>query len=134
MPSKKPDLKLYADECFPLTSVTYLKSKGVSIKHAIELKAIGKNDEDHLKNSKKLKRTLITLDRDFIYYDKVSLANHPGVIIISLGSATWINVNKICDKVLPKINNEMVKNSLIKITMNKITKIKRGKVIFEKVF
>lgn len=134
MPFKKSDLKLYADECFPLTSVTHLKSKGISIQYAHQLKAIGKSDESHLKLSKKLDRTLITLDRDFIYYESVSLDKHPGVIIISLGSATWINVNKICDKVLPKINNDLVKNSLIKIIMDKITKIKREKVIFGKVF
>lgn len=132
MPSKKSDLKLYADECFPIPSVSHLKSKGISIQFALQLKAIQKSDEEHLKNSKKLKRTLITLDRDFIYYNKVSLVKHPGVIIISLGSATWINVNKVCDKVLPKINNDLVKNSLIKVTMDKIIKIKSGKVIFEK--
>ena len=64
---------------------------------------ITKKDRFHLKISKKLSRILITLDRDFLAYNRFSLENHPGVIVISVGSATAPNVNKVCKKALKKI-------------------------------
>lgn len=126
MPSKKSDIQFYADECFPLTSSTYLKSKGFSIIHAYDKGYIQKKDGFHLKVSKRISRVLITLDRDFLYYDEVNLKNHPGVIIVSVGSATSPNVNRVLDKALIKINKDYTKNSLILITDRKIIKNKNG--------
>ena len=100
MSSKKSRIQLYADECFPVTTVIELKSFGYSIVHAFDRKLVRKPDKLHLKESKKLKRTLITLDRDFIYYEQVRLSEHPGVIVISDGSATPKNINKICKNCL----------------------------------
>lgn len=54
MPSKKSRLQLYADECFPVTSVTYLKSLGYSIIHAYDRKLIGKSDQGKIVNEKAL--------------------------------------------------------------------------------
>ena len=127
MPSKKPRIKLYADECFPVTSSLYLKSKGISIIHAYDLNLIRKSDKFHLEKSKKLYRILITLDRDFISYGKQNLKGYSGVIIISVGSATSPSVNKVLDKVLNKITTDYIKGSLVKITASKIIKIKEGK-------
>lgn len=102
MPSKKSQLRFYADECFPLTSVTYLRSKGISIIHAIETKTIGKSDLYHLKKSKNLNRILITVDRDFIYYEQVELNHQPGVLIISVSSVVSANINKCLIFAYPK--------------------------------
>lgn len=132
MPSKKSRLKLYADECFPVTSVTYLKSLGYSIIHSFDKKLIGRSDQVHLKESKKLERVLITLDRDFLYYQRVNLSKHPGVIVISAGSPTPNNVNKICKKLLAGLSEDFLKNSLIKATSTKIIKMKEGKIVIEK--
>lgn len=132
MPSKKSHIQLYADECFPLSSTTYLKSLGYSVIHAYDKKMIQKSDQTHLKISKQLRKVLITLDRDFLYYEKVSLSKHPGVIILSVGSATPPNINNVCRKLLKNITKDFVKNSLIKATNNKIIKIKEGKVVLEK--
>lgn len=126
MPSKKSDIQFYADECFPVTSSTHLKSKGFSIIHAYDRGYIQKQDRFHLKISKKTSRVLITLDRDFLGYNEINLKNHPGVIIVSVGSATSPNVNKVLDKALTMINKDYVKNSLIKITDRKIIKNKSG--------
>src|SRR4030042_3279983 len=122
MPSKKPRIKLYADECFPVTSSLYLKSKGISIIHAYDLNLIRKSDKFHLEKSRKLSRILITLDRDFITYEKQSFKGYPGVIVISVGSATPPNVNKVLDKTLNKITTTYIKGSLVKITASKIIK------------
>lgn len=127
MPSKKLHIQLYADECFPLTSVTYLKSLGYSIIHAYDKKQINKKDQAHLAVSKKLKRTLITLDRDFIYYKEANLTKHPGVIVISVSSTTPITVNKVCVKLLKELGKDTIANSLLKVTTNKIIKLKEGK-------
>lgn len=132
MPSKKHRLKLYADECFPLPSVTYLRSLGISIIHAVDQKSVGKNDRFHLNLAKKLERVLITLDRDFIYYSEANLKNHPGVVVISTGSATPLQVNKVCNKLIKIINHNFVKESLVTISMDKLTKSKNGKVVFVK--
>lgn len=126
MPYKKPRLRLYADECFPVTTVTFLKSLGFSVIHAYDLKLTGYSDKFHLKQALKLSRTLITLDRDFLYYKQTSLSNHPGVIVISGGSTTPTHVNLICQKVLPTISQNSVSEALIVITSTKITKTKHG--------
>lgn len=128
MPSKKSHLKLYADECFPIPSVTYLKSLGFSIIHAYDLKLVKKSDRLHLKTSRKLNRVLITLDRDFIYYEQASLIEHPGVIVISVGSTTTVSVNKVCKKLLKTIGDDYVKASLVRVTNTKIIKKKKDKV------
>ena len=132
MSSKKHHLQLYADECFPYTTVTYLRSKGISVVHALDRRTLKKNDEYHLKESKKLKKILITLDRDFLYYEQINLNHNPGVIVISVSSAISLNINSVCDKLFPKIKPELVKGSIIKATIDKMTKIKDGKIIFEK--
>lgn len=132
MPSKKSRLQLYADECFPVTSVTHLKSLGYSVIHAFDKKLIQKSDATHLKTSRKLDRVLITLDRDFMYYETVNLIGHPGVIVVSVGSAVPPHINKVCKKLLVVINEDFLKDSLIKVTIDKIIKMKEGKVIVEK--
>ena len=125
MPSKSR-LQLYADECFPVTSVTHLKSLGYSIIHAYDLKLTGKSDKFHFKQSQKLSRILITLDRDFLYYKQASSNGHPGVIVISGSSTTPPCINSICQKALPKVSPKSASESLIIITSSQITKTKHG--------
>jgi predicted nuclease of predicted toxin-antitoxin system len=132
MASKKTSIQLYADECFPVPSVTYLKSLGYSIIHAYDKKQVNKKDQIHLAVSKKLKRVLITLDRDFIYYKEANLATHPGVIVISVSASTPIKVNAVCAKLLKEISENMIANSLLKVTSDKIIKIKKGEKVFDR--
>ena len=122
MPSKKSPLQLYADECFPYPSVTYLRSKGISIIHAKEKRTLGKTDLHHLRVSKILGRILITVDRDFLYYDQADLKNHPGVIIISATTPTPFNINFILNKQLSKMGKGYTKHSLVRITTGNIKK------------
>lgn len=126
MPSKKVRLQLYADENFPVGSIKYLKSLGISIIHAYSKGYIQKSDSFHLKVSKDLDRILITRDRDF-NYNWTTLKNHPGVILISPGNQTSDAVNKVCNKSFKKITTNFVSESLVKITMNKIIRNKEGK-------
>lgn len=132
MPSKKPKVQLYADECFPVPVVTYLKSLGYSVIHAYDKNFIQKSDRFHLLTSRKLDRILITLDRDFNEYEQSSLKGFPGVIVISVGSATPISITKVCQKILKLVNKDLIKDSLIKVTIDKLIKIKEGKIIYEK--
>lgn len=133
MPYKKSRIQLYADECFPVTSATHLRSLGYSLLHAFDKKLVQRLDSLHLRTAKKLNRVLITLDRDFLYYGNADLDDHPGVIVISSGSATTKNINLICEKMLKKISREFVKESLLKVTIDKILKFKDGKLVGEKV-
>lgn len=127
MPSKKVRLQLYADENFPLGSVRYLKSLGISIIHAYSLKHIKKSDLFHLKFSKASGRILITRDRDF-NYNWTSLKDHPGVILVSPGSQTSDAVNKVCQKSFQKISPRFTSEALIRISIDKIERNKQGKI------
>lgn len=132
MPSKKSRLQFYADECFPVPAVTYLKSLGYSIIHAYDKNFIQKSDQFHLLTSKRLERILITLDRDFNSYETADLKDYPGVIIISAGSTTPLHIITVCRKLLKFISRDLVKGSLIKITVDKLIKIKNGEIVYEK--
>ena len=129
MPSRKIRLQLYADENFPVTSVKYLKSLGVSIVHAYAMGNVRKSDLFHLKASKTLGRILITLDRDF-NYNWTTLQNHPGVILVRSGSQTSAAINAICQKAFKKLTPHFVSQSLVRITTDKIWRNK-NKVIEE---
>ncbi len=131
MPSKKSRLQLYADECFPLTSVTYLRSQGISIIHAVERKTIRRKDEFHLKESKKLNRILITLDRDFLLYHWANLTNHPGIIIISVATATPPHINAVCTALLKHITPHFIKESVATVSKKKIAR-RKGEIIMTK--
>lgn len=122
MPSKKSDLQLYADECFPLTTVLYLRSLGYSIKHAVEYNFLNKSDGLHLKFAKKNHKTIITLDRDFIGYTKVKSVDTSGIIVITTGSNAPKHINMICKKQLKKLTKHAVKASLTLITIDTIAK------------
>lgn len=126
MPSKKIRLRLYADENFPISSVTYLKSLGISIVHAYDLKLINTSDKKHIATATKLKRTIITLDRDFLYYSDIPLHSSFGAIIIATGNATPLHINTVCKKALPNISPSWVKGAYIQITVSKITRRKKG--------
>jgi predicted nuclease of predicted toxin-antitoxin system len=104
--------------------VTKLKSKGISIIHAHDINKTGISDRQHLKISKRLNRVLITLDRDFLGYTPESLVGHPGVIVISTGTAVSLEIDKICEKMIHRITSDFAKESLITVTKVKITKKK----------
>lgn len=125
MPSRKIRLRLYADENFPVGSVKYLKSLGISIVHAYSMGNTQKPDLFHLKFSKSLDRILITRDRDF-HYNWRTLEKHPGVILVSPGSQTSDSVNKVCEKSFRKLTQNFVSEALIRVTSNKIIRNKNG--------
>lgn len=125
MPSKKIRLRLYADENFPVGSVWYLKSLGISVIHAYSLGNIQKSDLFHLKVSSSLDRVLITRDRDFKYNWR-TLEKHPGVILISPGNQTSEAINKVCEKSFKKLTPNFVSEALVRITNDKIVRNKDG--------
>jgi hypothetical protein len=75
---------------------------------------------------------LITLDRDFLFYEQVSLENSPGVIVIKVSSAVPEQINKVCKKALKNISVDILESALLKISPTKITKLKDGKIVYEK--
>ena len=131
MSSKKSRLSLYADECIPIPSVTYLKKKGISIIHAYDINFLEQSDNLQFKKSKQLKRILISLDKDFKRFKDLSLKDHPGIILLSTGDITSDNINKILNKTLKHLTENYVKESLIRATIDKIIRDKNG-VVSEK--
>lgn len=126
MPRKKNHLQLYADECFPMLSVTHLRSLGYSIEHAFDRGNIRKSDFFHFKEAKKIGKVLITLDRDFLFIKDEYLNNSPGVIVLSGGTPVPKNINLLSEIVMKYISKEYAKDSYIQVTRDKITKKKNG--------
>ena len=128
MPSKKSKLRLYFDECIPVQSATYLKTKGISVQHAYDLKLIQKPDQLHLNESKKLNRVLISLDKDVKRFNSVTVSDHPGVILLSTGDITPAHINKLLDKLLKHVSPDFAKDSKIKFSLDKIIRNRKGEV------
>ncbi len=126
MSAKKPNLTLYADECIPIPTVTYLKTIGISIRHALDEDYLGKSDELQFKRAKKLKRVFLSLDRDFRKLKDVDMSEHPGAILITTGNNTPNHINKIIEKFIRFSSIDMVRHSVIRITIDKYTKEKNG--------
>ena len=126
MPSKKIRIRLYADENFPLPAVMYLKSLGISIVHAYDLNLVEKNDKVHIREAKKLRRTIISIDRDFLYYSDISLQDSYGAIIVSTGNPTSQHIGEICKKALIKITPNYTRGAFIKISIDKMTRTRKG--------
>ena len=124
--NRKSDLSFYADECIPQPSVDYLRSNGISVTHAFDLGFIERPDRFHLKESKKMKRILLSLDADFIHFSPNDVVGHPGVICLSSSDITPKHLNKLLDKVLKNINSSAIKNSILTISIDKIRKNKKG--------
>lgn len=128
MPFKNHRIPLYADENIPIPSVTYLRKKGISVVHVYDENLVGKKDPYQFNHSKKLNRVLLSLDKDFKKFDGISLNFHPGVILITVGNAVPENINRVLSKILKNISQDYVKNALIRITFNKMVRIKKGLV------
>lgn len=127
MSSKKTRLQLYADENFPVTSVTFLKSLGVSIIHTYDIGNVRKSDLFHLKFSKSKRRILLTLDRDF-NSNWTTLKGHPGVILISSGTQTSKAINAICKRAFKKLTGKFVSESLVRITTDQMSGIRKERL------
>lgn len=128
MPSKKSKVNLYADENIPVQVVSHLKSRGISIVHCFDYHYVNKKDELHFKKSKSLKKILLSLDKDFRKYKDFPIKNHPGIILITAGNTTYDHLNKILDKVLRFISEDIVKHAILRATIDKIVKEKDGKI------
>ena len=128
MSSRKSRLRLYADENIPIPCVTYLKAKGIAIKHAFDFNLVAKPDKEHLQKSKNLNRVLISLDRDMNKFKGIVLHDHPGVILLSSGNITPPHLNLLLNKVIKHISPFFAKSSLIRITVDMLTQEKNGAV------
>ncbi len=128
MPFKKHRISFYADENIPIPSVTYLRKKGINIRHVYDEDLVGKEDHYQFNHSKKLNRVLLSLDKDFKKFDGISLKSHPGVILITVGNAVPENINRVLYKILVNISEDYVVNSLIRVTMSKMIRLKNGKI------
>lgn len=117
----------YADEDLPVSSITYLRSKGFSIIHVYDKGNTGKKDLEQLKISKKLNRVLVTLDKDFWQEGRFNLSGHPGVIVLRTASSTPLMVNKVAEKVLKRVERIKLKGSVLYASTDRIWRRKKGR-------
>lgn len=127
MHHKRSKVLYYADECIPVPVVSHLKSRGFSIVHALDFNNLGKSDLFQSRVAQKKGRVLISLDKDFNRYKEMEMTNHPGIILITVGSVTSEHINKVLDKGLKCISRDYARESILRMSINQIVKIKLGK-------
>lgn len=129
MPSKKPKLHFYADECIPLQSVTYLREKGINTIDVYSRNLQNKSDHYQFRYSKKIKKIFLSLDKDVRKFEESSLKDHPGVVLIKVSLVSPKTVNQIVDKILKYLTEDFVKGSVVRISNDMIIREKGGLVI-----
>jgi predicted nuclease of predicted toxin-antitoxin system len=95
-------MRSYLDEHMPLEAMPrYLRSKGHSSVHAVELGYGSRDDAFHYQFAKSEKRILLSRDEDFADAQRYPFRKHPGVIVIAVGrSADAAEVIAVLDLVL----------------------------------
>lgn len=133
MPSKKPRIRLYADENIPIPTVTHLRRKGIAVQHAYDINFINKDDRLHFNKSKFLSRILLSFDKDFKKFKGASLKNHPGILLITVGNNTPEHINKVLDKILKNITTDFIKHAIVRATIDKLVQEKNNNIIEKKI-
>ncbi len=133
MPSKKPKLHFYADECIPLQSITYLREKGINAIDVYSRNLQNKSDHFQFRYSKKIEKIFLSLDKDVQKFEESSLKDHPGVILIKVSIVSPKTVNQIADKILKHLTEDFVKSSVVRISNHLILREKDGKITKKKI-
>lgn len=127
MPTKVCKTHFYADECIPLPVVTSLKISGINIIHVYDKDFVSKSDDFHFKQSKKLERVLITLDKDYYKYTKFQLNNHPGILLLHVGTVTPKSIERLLRKILKYLTPNFMNESRVVGSMSSLKKEKNQK-------
>ena len=113
-------MRFLCDENITRKIVQLLRAKGHDVVTILDLNlGVVKNSLLLLK-AKELDRILVTFDADFLTYDhKYS----PGILVIRITPNTDKYVLPAIEKLLPKIEETQLKNHLLIISKDTITKI-----------
>jgi len=96
-------IKLYADENIRYGIVLVLRSQGINIKHAAEVRLTRKDDECHFQYAKKSNRWLFTTDRGFLNNRRFPFEQIKGIVIVP-----DTGQNNVAGKVMAWIKHELV--------------------------
>src|SRR5579862_6761335 len=85
LPRNPSKLKLIADQNIPLDIVKDLQKNNIAINSIYDMKLEGYSDESILQIAKKIKRVLLTTDKDFWDEKKHPIQNHFGIFCVESG-------------------------------------------------
>lgn len=81
---KSGKIKLYADENIEDYIINYLKSRGINIVSAKGKGYSGRSDKFQFQQAYKLKRFLLTIDKDFLKHSKFPFKQMRGLILLNI--------------------------------------------------
>ncbi|RDS79588.1 hypothetical protein DWU98_17515 [Dyella monticola] len=80
--------RFYADENFPSAATELLRSKGASVRTAVEANMLGLPDEAHAAYALKHRTILLSCDRDYLNNGRFPLISCPAIFVFQFDSGT----------------------------------------------
>lgn len=87
-----PKTRFYADHNVPSGLIRALRLKGVSVVTAAERGKESASDQEHYSEAVRLRRILLTHDRDFLDRRKFSTRGGTGIVVIDGGSSDLVKL------------------------------------------
>jgi predicted nuclease of predicted toxin-antitoxin system len=86
--------RFYADEDFPPKAIKLLRQLGANVVTARDVHRHGQPDENHIAEALRLRRILITCDRDYLNDRRFPLIHCPAIIVFDFGSGTSNDIRR----------------------------------------
>jgi hypothetical protein len=78
--------RFYADENFPPLATTILRKRGANVLTVQEARMCGHPDENVVSEARRLRRVLITCDRDYLNEERFPIMLSPVLVVCDFGS------------------------------------------------
>jgi predicted nuclease of predicted toxin-antitoxin system len=108
-------MKLLADLHISPRTVAFLRTLGHEVVRADAILAKTASDEEILAAARDSGRSVLTQDLDFSAIVALSGARTPSLITLRLGSSRVEHVNEVLERVLPQIEEDLVRGSAVTV-------------------
>jgi predicted nuclease of predicted toxin-antitoxin system len=89
---RKAKARFYADENFPAPATAILRTRKLDVLTAQDVRKAGQPDENHASEARRLKRVLITCDRDYLDERRFQLIHCPTIAVRDFGKCSMIEI------------------------------------------
>ena len=113
-------MKILADMHISPATVHFLQTLGYDTVRVNEIMSSNSSDRKIVEQAKKEKRVIITQDLDFSEIISLSGEKSPSLISLRLSSSRIEFVNKRLEKILPMIESDIAKGSIVVVEDNRI--------------
>jgi predicted nuclease of predicted toxin-antitoxin system len=95
--------RFYADENFPSLAIRWLKARKLDVVSAAELGRCGHPDEAHVSEALRLRRILLTCDRDFLDDRRFPIIHCPALVVFDFGEGDMHDVGRALRCLAPMV-------------------------------